>query len=316
MFRPLLVALVVAGLVVSGCRWDSESRAARDAGVECAAGVTARGARSSAHCPGVWVRFPDREFVPQGLTMGPGRTAYVSGYRWSEVIGRKYCQVVQVDRRTGRVLAALEDVTGRGPGGLEQTCRHGGGAALTRHGLWVAGAGRLWLLDPDLEADQPVQRVWIVELPVKASVLAAGRRELVTAAFRNRGAGPVFGYRYRDLLVPGVTTLAAAGATAARVTPSRRSRGPSHLQGIAFGPGGLWFTSSHTRCGTLTTPAGRRIAFVPGAEGIDFVSRRRLWVTSESGSGPYQRMGGRPRVPTLVPVLLADLDRAADPDCG
>ena len=65
----------------------------------------------------------------------------------------------------------------------------------------------------------------------------------------------------------------------------------------------------------LVTPGGRRIPFLPGAEGLGFDDDGRLWVVSESGSRPYQRMGGRPDVPTLSRFDLSRLVRNVEADC-
>ncbi len=60
---------------------------------------------------------------------------------------------------------------------------------------------------------------------------------------------------------------------------------------------------------------GDAIPFLPGAEGLGFDEDGRIWVTSESGSGPYQRMGGRPDVPTLTLIDPRRLDRRHEADC-
>ena len=65
------------------------------------------------------------------------------------------------------------------------------------------------------------------------------------------------------------------------------------------GPAGVWFATSHTRCGVLVGPRGARRGFLPGAEGIDLVGGRSLWALSESATRPYQQQGGRPVVPML-----------------
>ena len=50
----------------------------------------------------------------------------------------------------------------------------------------------------------------------------------------------------------------------------------------------------------LVTPNGRRIALVPGAEGIQFrAGDRRLWAVSESGAPPYAR-SRKPLTPAVA----------------
>jgi hypothetical protein len=52
--------------------------------------------------------------------------------------------------------------------------------------------------------------------------------------------------------------------------------------------GGLYLARSTLACGELITPGGRRLGFVPGAEGIQFGTRlKRLYAVSESGARPY-----------------------------
>ncbi len=61
----------------------------------------------------------------------------------------------------------------RGPGSQE-FCRHGGGIALSTHGLWLAGAGRLWLLDPALlGTGDEVLRIWVVDDSIRASTCSS-----------------------------------------------------------------------------------------------------------------------------------------------
>ena len=109
--------------------------------------------------------------------------------------------------------------------------------------------------------------------------------------------------------------LAAEPGIAGGVAPTAVRRVPSRVQGLAVRPNGLWLTRSTSYCGELVTPGGRRIPFLPGAEGVAFDDGGRIWVTSESGSRPYQRMGGRPDVPTLSRIDPRHLDRTQQADC-
>ncbi len=69
-----------------------------------------------------------------------------------------------------------------------------------------------------------------------------------------------------------------------------RTRIPTYVQGATMANGRLFVARSNLACGELVTPTGRRIALIPGAEGIQFRSgNRRLWAVSESGAPPYAR---------------------------
>jgi hypothetical protein len=97
-----------------------------------------------------------------------------------------------------------------------------------------------------------------------------------------------------------VVTL-VGGADEDGVQPSVARRIPSRAQGVVVTPRGhAWLVRS---------------TFVPGAEGIAFDGRRTVMVVSESGSRPYQRMGGRQDVPTLSRIDRDLPDRTAEADC-
>ena len=86
--------------------------------------------------------------MPQGLALD-GRTAWVSGYRWRKAYGDRPCRLLRVDLRTGKLLASTGQLTGSVGERRSTFCRHGGALSLDRHGLWLAEADRLWLVDPD-----------------------------------------------------------------------------------------------------------------------------------------------------------------------
>lgn len=226
------------------------------------------------------VRYPDPLFIPQGLALEGDGTAYLSGYH-SAAMGERRCGLVHVDLATARVLDHARELEG---------CRHGGGVARSEAGLWIAGARRVWLVDPE---SLTVLRSWAVGGRIKASTVTSDARSLVVAVFRPEGHGRLFRFPYADLLDPSTTTIHPADATEVRQIPD-------WVQGVAPGPRGLWLTRGATRWGQLLTPEGERLETVAGAEGIAFDARGRLWVLSESGSKPYQDLGGRPDVPTLT----------------
>lgn len=75
---------------------------------------------------------------------------------------------------------------------------------------------------------------------------------------------------------------------------------------------GTWPARSTSSCGELVTPAGRRVPFLPGTEGLAFGAGGRLVVVGESGSRPRQRRGGRPGVATLSRIEPSLLDRGVE----
>ena len=263
--------------------------------------------------------------VPQGVAL-QDRTAWVSGYRWREGYGKRYCRVMRVDLRDGRVLADERRVAWERPDGSTALCRHGGGLALTRHGLWIATSQRLWLLDPSrIGRDDPVVRTWQVAKPVSGGLLVTGpSARLGLGDFRKRGSGSLHWYDAEDLVAPGVRVLAGRvrrGETprSTAVAPVRVTRVPRYAQGGAVPPNGRsampYLVSSLSTCGILHTPGGRGVGFAPGAEGVAFDRDGGLWAVLESGSRPYQQ-DGRPLVPMLVRFDVARLLAGGDADCS
>jgi hypothetical protein len=287
------VATLLAS-ALTGCDGGRDPRPAAEPSPGCVALVL--DGRSGPGCRTVRVRFPEPRFVPQGLAVAGAGTAYVSGYRYEPVPGSRECQVARVDLRTGDMLAWTPLLEGVVPGVGRQYCRHGGGLTRSPAGLWVAGAARLGLVDP---VTLGVLRVWVVDEAIRASTVAHAGDQLVLGVWRERRRGSIHRYSYADLLAPGATRLDAdAGGTG--VAPVRSRPAPSRLQAAVPGPGGLWLVRSTSFCGELVTPAGRRLGHLPGAEGVLLRPDGRLVVASESGSRAYQRMGGRPDVPTLT----------------
>jgi hypothetical protein len=273
----------------------------------------ARFAADDAMCRGLWLATADRWFVPQGLALD-GDTAWVSGYRYRKAYGDRPCRLLRVDLRTGEVLAATDRLTGSVGDRKATFCRHGGAITLDRHGLWLAEADRLWLVDPArVGRPDQVRRVWRTVRPVRGSALLGGSRiELGLVSFSDRRSGVTRVFSYHDLLAPGVTTLVAGRSSGpGSVGPTRTSSAIRRVQGVTRGPGGVWSTSSVSTCGLLVTPGGRRVAFAPGAEDLQFDRAGDLWVVLESGARNYQA-DGRPLVPMLarfdVDALLAGPD--------
>ena len=309
----LLGVLVVA--LLAGCEADSAAPPAEQQMPDCVSAILVDDRHPG--CRAVRVDFPQRGLVPQGLALGPGRTAYVSGYLYAPERGFRVCRVFRVDRSTGEVTGASGPIAESGAqagSAGPQTCHHGGGLALTEDGLWLAGAGRLWLLDPDaLGTPGQIKRVWTVDPRTRASTLAAGAADLLVGLWRDHRAGHVLRFPYDALLAPASRQLALEPGPGA-VTPSRIRGAPSRLQGLAVDRRGTWLVRSTTYCAELVTPTGRHLPFVPGAEGVAF-DRGAIWVVSESGAPVKQRDGDRPDVPTLVRVERDQLDHDDEARC-
>jgi hypothetical protein len=267
-----------------------------------------RFANDHAACAGVWLAAAGTGFVPQGVAVR-GRTAWVSGFDGDAREGHLWCTVIRVDLRSGAeqdrtVLRAVPYA------GQVVSCRHAGGITIDAHGLWLAEAGKLWLLDPDTLA---VQRRWVLLDGVRGSfAVVDDEGRLGIGAFRSARRG------WLDWLDPAVL-VAGTDATVGSADVLEHVVAPRNTQGafwgdLAGGEPALWWARSHTRCGVLVGPGTRR-GLVPGAEGMAPDGRDGMWIVSESGSRRYQEAGGRPVVPTLVRLDVADVRSWERPDC-
>lgn len=240
---------------------------------------------------GVWV--PTRDgFVPQGLVV-QGRTAWVSG---GDADTRpRSCVVVRLDLRTREVEQRAEP----------DRCFHGGGLAADEHGLWIVDTRRLLLLDP---TTLEVRRTWGLVEPLRGSFATTdGAGLLGVGRWTPARRGALDWVRTDDLVAGSADTVSEADVVASQRTPPR-------TQGVVLIDGRPWFAQSVTRCGVLVAPQGRRRAFVPGAEGM-VLAGDTLWVVSESGAAYFRRQGGRPLVPTVVRLDLAEVRTAPRPSC-
>lgn len=270
---------------------------------------------SDAVCAGVWAPRTAAELVPQGVAVRGG-TAWLTGYDEGEP-GSLWCRVVRLDLRTGTLLAERRRVSGRVGAGPAVGCRHGGGVALDRHGLWLTESARLWLMDPrSLE----VLRAWRLADPVQGSFgLLDDRGRIGLGRFRpsrvHPGRAALDWFDLEAVLAPGVVELGSQDAVATRKVPS-------HAQGAVWarmgGRTGVWFARSNTRCGVLEGPGGVHRAFLPGAEGMALVGpgpASGLWAVSESAARSFWRLGGRPVVPTLSRLDTGRLRAWPEPTC-
>ncbi|CAM3382849.1 hypothetical protein NODU109028_14565 [Nocardioides dubius] len=249
---------------------------------------------AAAVCAGYWVEGMDDWFIPQSIEL-IGSRVLVGGYqRRSPRLGDHPCQLLELDPRTGRTVGFLARWEAPVYSSAPTFCRHSGGMEASPAGLWLVESNRLWLLDADRLFDgDPVRRVWTLPPQVKGSTLVVDGDRLGIGRFRiDRSA------RMAWFSIPEI--LAADGAVPAPV----RWRGvPRRLQGIATGPGGIWFTSTGTHCAELHAPDGRRLAFVPGAEDVEFVGRD-IWTVSEAGARYFLD----PDEETVPAVLRLDRD--------
>ena len=108
--------------------------------------------------------------------------------------------------------------------------------------------------------------------------------------FQTRGPAYIHWFGIKRLMRPGVLDLAVRRKGRKQLGAVARTRVPTYVQGATMAAGRLFLARSNLACGELVTPTGRRIALVPGAEGIQFrAGDRRLWAVSESGAPPYAR---------------------------
>ncbi|MGY2700508.1 hypothetical protein [Nocardioides sp. HB32] len=261
-------------------------------------------------CAGVWLRT-GHGFVPQGVAVA-GRSAFVSGFDGNAPLHERYCLVERYDVRTGELLDRLDPVAGQVGDRDPLTCRHGGGLVRDSHGLWLVETSRLWLIDPET---LDVEHVWALGPPLRGSFSLTDDRGRL-------GIGRWYPTRPAQVDWFDTDEIVASGAL--DITPemsSGHTDAPRSTQGgvwaaLAGQPAGAWFAQSVTRCGVLGGPEGtRRRAFVPGAEGMDLVGSRSLWVVSEAGTRHYQDLGGRPVVPQLLRLDVSDLRAWRRPQC-
>lgn len=272
---------------------------------------------SRAMCAAYWLPGANLRVVPQGLALD-GDTAWVSGYHFSPEDGARRCVLTRVSLRTGRRISGLTPIEGAVGARDPKACRHGGGLALTREGLWVAETMRLWLLDPDLVGTgrDPVQRVWGIVEPLRGSIMVDSGGRLGLGRFETSGdPGDLAWFDVRDLMAPGVLDLTGGDPGPGQVGPVRRSPGVTWMQGGTVGEHGLYLTRSSTYCGQLLLPGGRRVAVAPGTEDIEFDDRGDLWALSEAGAKTFQLRGGRPLVPMLARYDAGALLRGPRPTC-
>ena len=268
-----------------------------------------RFSNDQAACRAAWLPETGHAFVPQGLVVRDDR-AWVSGYDGEGPEGTKYCRVLRVDLRPPRLVDQVGELQGEVGSRGVVPCRHAGGLALDRHGLWLSETTRLWLLDP---GTLDVRRVWALRPPVQGGFLVLdGAGRLGVGDYRDHGRPRMWWYVVDALLDTGLLDVTQETAVASQPVPTS-SQGAVHAD---LGPGGArtWFVSADSRCGRLVG-AGRARGLVPGAEGAS-LDEGRMWVVSESASEVYSGYGDRPVVPHLVQLDVGDVGSWTRSECS
>ena len=255
----------------------------------------------AALCRGLWLPQPRRYLVPQGLAI-TGKTAWLSGFRHRAGFGKRPCQLVRVGLVKGRRLQFHSAIFGRVGHRPRTYCRHGGGILQRGRWLWVAEKSKLWLVDPARKGSVlNAKRVWRIEAPVRGSAIVATKTRIGLVPFQTQGVPRIYWFPFTSLMRRGVLDLAVRRSGRSQIGAVASTRIPRYTQGATLDSRGrLYLTRSSLACGELVTPSGRRKAFIPGAEGIQFGPRGlRLWAVSESGARPYSRLG-KPLTPAVA----------------
>jgi hypothetical protein len=268
-------------------------------------------------CHGIWLPNPRRYLVPQGLAIS-GRTAWVSGFSFRQGYGQRPCQLVRVDIVTGRRLAFHSAIYGQVGERPRTYCRHGGGITQRGRWLWLVEKNKLWLIDSTQRSTVlRATRVWRLDSPVRGSSIVARGDRVGMVPFATRGAARIYWFSFKRLLKPGVLDLALRHDGRRQLGPIVSTRVPRLVQGATMDASGrLYLSRSNLSCGELVTPHGRRVAFIPGAEGLQFASHgKRLWTVSESGAWPYA-VSRKPFTPALASFEWPRLFRGRAAACG
>ncbi len=266
-------------------------------------------------CRATWIPKPRKRFVPQGLAVA-GSTAWMTGFLYSEGYGERPCRLLRIDVRTGRQLSR-QGIVGRVGSRPVTYCRHGGGVLKRGKWLWIVEKNRLWRVDSSIRSRTiRATRVWRLESPVRGSTVVATSKLLGVVPFQESGRPRIHWFRFRDLHREGVMELGRRDKGRKQLGAARRTRIPTHVQGAALDShGALHLARSNLKCGELVTPR-RRIAIVPGAEGISFAQGgRRLWVASESGARPYAEGTRKPLTAGISAFEWPGLQRARRSPC-
>ena len=197
-------------------------------------------------------------------------------------------------------------------------CRHGGGILQRGSYLWIVEKNKLWQVDPSIkERVLTARRVWKIKAPVRGSAIVATRKRIGLVPFRTRGRPHIYWFPLKQLKRPGVLDLAARSDGRSQLGAVARTRVPTYVQGATLDARGrLYLSRSNLACGELVTPGGRRLGFVPGAEGLQFSpGGTRLYAVSESGARPYVK-SRKPLTPAVSAFEWPGLVHGRKPGCG
>ena len=268
-------------------------------------------------CRGLWLPNPRRYLVPQGLAV-LGRTAWVSGFRHRKGYGQRPCQLMRLSLVTGRRVAFHAAIYGRVGKRPRTYCRHGGGILQRGSYLWIVEKNKLWQVDPSSSRRVlNARRVWRIESPVRGSAIVATPKRIGLVPFRTSGRAHIHWFPFKQLRRPGVLDLAVRSHGRKQLGAVARTRVPTFVQGATLDSRHrLYLARSNLACGELVLPTGRRLGFVPGAEGLQFSPRgRRLYAVSESGARPYVK-SRKPLTPGVSSFEWPGLLRGRKPNCG
>ena len=198
-------------------------------------------------------------------------------------------------------------------------CRHGGGILQRGSYLWIVEKNKLWQVDPSIKKRVlTARRVWRIKAPVRGSAIVATRKRIGLVPFQTSGRPHIYWFPFKQLQEargprPGRAQRAAGPSSARSPAPGCR---PTSRARLSTPRGRLYLARSNLACGELVTPGGRRLGFVPGAEGLQFSpGGTRLYAVSESGARPYVK-SRKPLTPAVSAFEWPGLVHGRKPDCG
>ena len=130
-------------------------------------------------CHGIWLPRPRRYFVPQGIAITGGNTAWISGFRHRKGYGKRPCQLLRVGLTTGRRVDFHRSIWGRVGAAsahlLPPRWRHPAAlrAALDRRRRTSCG----WSTRSSPASWLDARRVWRLESPVRGFRRGRDRQE-------------------------------------------------------------------------------------------------------------------------------------------
>ena len=267
-------------------------------------------------CRAMWLPRPRKTLVPQGLSV-TGRSAWVAGYLHKPGYGQRACRLLRVDLKSGARLS-MSKVVGRVGTRPSTYCRHGGGVLARGKAVWIVEKNRLWRVHPGSSPARTLQadRVWRINSPLRGSTVVATSERIGLVPYQKTSPAYIHWFDFKSLRRRGVLDLDTRSAGRKQLGAVARTRIPTLVQGSTIGPDGkLYLSRSSLACGELVTPKGRRVAFVPGAEGISFSANgKRLWVVSESGARPYVH-SRKPLTPAVSSFEWTGLARGKTSQC-